>query len=254
MTITTPPITQPPSPPTSPTTHFPLFALLPLELQRKIWRCTFPDSRTVSLSYNITPSETSLSSPPITLRICAESRAETLFHYTMIYRSEFPGARGKTGGNCGILLSKAMRQPICIDSSVDIVGIDASDLCGMDKGRRRFMEWMRFLDGVDGGILAKTTRVELLGLDWGTTMYMLLKYQEGLKCKEVGTEYEGQGGVEKWEELNYGFLLRLGALEEVSCRYAHPEYMGNFEEQLGRFLGLHREVWGGRVPVVRRVL
>lgn len=119
------------------------------------------------------------------------------------------------------------------------------------------MEWMRFLDGadgVDGRILAKTTRVELLGLDWGNTMYMLLKYQEGLKCKEVGTEYEGQGGVEKWEELNYGFLLRFGGLEEVLCRYAHPEYMGNFEEQLVRFLGLHKEVWGGRVPLVRRLV
>ncbi|ESZ90422.1 hypothetical protein SBOR_9187 [Sclerotinia borealis F-4128] len=255
--------------PSPATTHFPQFGLLPLELQRKIWRSTFPCSRTISLSYNISALEASRSPPPITLCICSESRAETLLHYTLIYRSEFPGSRGKMGGNCGVLLSRAMRQPICLrvlgggdDGDGDVVGFQAGDLCGAERGRRRFAEWVGFLEGVDqevggrrarGGILGRIRGVELEGLDWENTMYVNLKYQEALGCKEVGEEYEGQGGVETWKELSYGALLRLGGLKEVRCRYAHVEYMGNFEEQLRRFLGFHKEVWGGRVPIVRRL-
>jgi hypothetical protein len=97
--------------------------------------------------------------------------------------------------------------------------------------------------------------VELGGLDWENTLYLHLKYQETLKGKETGVEYAGQGGAGKWEELNYGVLLRLGMLCEIRCRYAHEEYWGNFEEQLVKFLGFHEGVWGdkGR-PGVKRVL
>ncbi|TGO55880.1 hypothetical protein BCON_0085g00310 [Botryotinia convoluta] len=240
--------------PTSSAWQFHQFPLLPLELQRKIWRSLFPSSRTVSLSYNITPLQAHSSPPPITLSICSESRSETLLYYTLLYRSEFPGSRGKSGGNCGILLSKCMRQPICINPLMDTISFSAGDLCGENlKGRKRFVEWMGFLNSVDRRILGRVTGVELEGLDWDNTMYVHLKYQEGLRCKEMVEEYEGQGGAESWEELNYGGLLRLEGLQEIRCRYAHEEYMGNFEEQLRRFLGFHREVWGGRVPVVKRV-
>ncbi|TEY59456.1 hypothetical protein BOTCAL_0192g00200 [Botryotinia calthae] len=240
--------------PTSSTWQFHQFPLLPLELQRKIWRSLFPSSRTVFLSYNISPLQARSSPPPITLSICSESRSETLLYYTLLYRSEFPGSRGKSGGNCGILLSKCMRQPICINPLMDTISLFAGDLCGENlKGRKRFVEWMEFLNSVDRRILGRVTGVELWGLDWNTTMYVHLKYQEGLRCKEMVEEYEGQGGAESWEELNYGGLLRLEGLQEIGCRYAHEEYMGNFEEQLRRFLGFHGEVWGGRVPVVKRV-
>ncbi|CAD6447289.1 afd75148-2a22-452c-a1c6-9e2d9a5f7f6d-CDS [Sclerotinia trifoliorum] len=258
MSIADPETQSSSSPPASATPPFQFhqFSLLPLELQRKIWRALFPPSRTISLSYNITSSEALSSPPPITLSICSESRAETLLLYTLIYRCEFSGSRGKTGGNCGILLSKAMRQPICIDPSIDIVGFSAGDLCGTEnvKARRRFVEWMRFLDGVDKRILRRTRGIELMGLDWENTMYVHLKYQEELRCKEMGEEYEGQGGVECWEELNYGALVRFAGLREVRCRYKHVEYMGNFEDQLKKFLGFHREVWGGTVPSVKRAV
>ncbi|KAF7907012.1 uncharacterized protein EAF01_004599 [Botrytis porri] len=240
--------------PTSPTWKFHQFTLLPLELQRKIWRSLFPSSRTVFLSYNITPLQAHSCPPPITLSICSESRSETLLYYTLIYRSEFLGSRGRSGGNCGILLSKSMRQPICINPLIDTISFHAGDLCGENfKGRKRFVEWMAFLNSVDRRILGRVTMVQLEGLDWENTMYVHLKFQERLRCKEVAEEYEGQGGAESWEQLNYGGLLRLDGLQEIRCRYSHTEYMGNFEEQLRVFLGFHRQVWGGKIPVVKRV-
>ncbi|KAF7919261.1 hypothetical protein BELL_0054g00060 [Botrytis elliptica] len=249
----TSPTSTPPTS-TSPTWEFHQFTRLPLELQRHIWRSLFPSSRTVSLSYNITPFQAHSTPPPITLSICSESRSETLLHYTLLYRSEFPGSRGKSGGNCGILLSKCMRQPICVNPLTDTISFFAGDLCGENfKGRKRFVEWMAFLDSVDRRILEGATVVQLEGLDWDNTMYIHLKFQEWLRCKEVVVEYEGQGGAESWEELNYGGLLRLEKLQEIRCRYTHSEYMGNFEEQLRTFLGFHTQVWGGKIPVVKRV-
>ncbi|TGO34949.1 hypothetical protein BHYA_0175g00020 [Botrytis hyacinthi] len=240
--------------PTSSTWKFHQFTLLPLELQRKIWRSLFPSSRTVPLSYNITSLQAYSSPPPITLSICSESRSETLLYYILLYRLEFPGSRGKAGGNCGILLSKCMRQPICINPLMDTISFFAGDLCGENlKGRKRFVEWMAFLNSVDKRILERVTAVELEGLDWENTMYVHLKFQEGLRCKEMVEEYEGQGGAESWEQLNYGGLLRLEGLREIRCRYAHTEYMGNFEEQLRVFLGFHKQVWGGKIPVVKRL-
>ncbi|THV51066.1 hypothetical protein BGAL_0125g00230 [Botrytis galanthina] len=156
---------------TSSAWKFHQFTLLPLELQRKIWRSLFPSSRIVPLSYNITPLQAHSSPPPVTLSICSESRSETLLYYTLLYRSEFPGSRGKTGGNCGILLSKCMRQPICINPLMDTISFFAGDLCGENlKGRKRFVEWMAFLNSVDKRILERVTAVELEGLDWENTM------------------------------------------------------------------------------------
>lgn len=146
-----------------------------------------------------------------------------------------------------------MRQPICFNPRVDVVGFHAMDLCAPEKGRRRFAEWVKFLEMMDERVM-KGRVIELIGLDWDNSMYTHLKYQEGLRCKGIGEEYDGQGGSEVWEELNYGGLLRWRGLREVWCGYAHKEYMGNFEEQLERFLRFHAEIWGQGVPRVRRLV
>ncbi|PQE29464.1 hypothetical protein CJF32_00003219 [Rutstroemia sp. NJR-2017a WRK4] len=230
--------------------QFTLFPLLPAELRLKIWRQSFPPSRTIVLTPN--PSTTQASSAPLptTLSVCSESRAETLHHYTILYRHEF-----KSRNTLSTTTSRSHLQPICINPVLDIVYFPAHDLVWPGKGRSKFNEWISFLESRAPGILSRAKSVELGGLDWENTLYLHLKYQETLKGKETGVEYAGQGGACKWEELNYGVLLRLGRVREIRCRYAHEEYWGNFEEQLEKFLGFHGEVWGdnGR-PRVKRVV
>ncbi|KAM3069508.1 hypothetical protein ACMFMF_008725 [Clarireedia jacksonii] len=229
---------------------FTLFPLLPAELRLEIWRQSFPTSRTIVLTPTPRPSEASSAPLPVTLSVCGESRAETLRHYTILYRSEF-----KTRNNLCSARPRSHLQPICFNASVDMIYFHAHDLVWPGKGRAKFNEWIRFLESRAPGILRSAKSVEVGGLDWENTLYLHLKYQETLKGKETGVEYTGQGGADRWEELNYGVWLRLTELREIRCRYAHEEYWGNFEEQLEKFLGFHEDVWGDRgKPVVKRVV
>jgi hypothetical protein len=81
---------------------FTLFPELPLEVRLRIWRDAFPGPRFVHLGplpidfeepfpreYNINYSRVKyFGSPPITLRINPESRAETLRFYSVILRNQ----------------------------------------------------------------------------------------------------------------------------------------------------------------------
>jgi len=129
------------SPPSKTFTRFPN---LPIELRLMIWRHAFPPSRRIKIYYFEememgSTVELGILPLPFTLHVNSESRRETLKHYCVVFRQDFPHNRTQP---------QYKELPLCFDPAKDYLYLPIWSI-GMDSQ----FEWIQYLDSkIPGGL------------------------------------------------------------------------------------------------------
>ena len=144
--------------------RFVLFPNLPVEIRLQIFRAMFPHGRHVCLDADFpwtfnyeasVQSQNRLPLPP-TLSINQESRAETLKHYSIVFKSD---------SRCFNGYEPFAERPFCFNPAIDSVYITFGSLDG-GTNYRRFDVWIEYLNTQLPSGVNSIQSLEIRDMNW----------------------------------------------------------------------------------------
>ncbi|CZR56864.1 uncharacterized protein PAC_06753 [Phialocephala subalpina] len=229
---------------------FQLFADLPIEIRRMIWRECFPNSRSV----NITPPchvrvcHRSYCRPqtrarryplPITLHINSESRQETLQNYTIIL--------WKISEN-----ERQVSQQLVFDPKRDNLYLRCCCAMGpmiSDLDRKKLSRWIKFLQNAAPNAFERIERIEIRGYSTVfDTADLMLKFPDtSLErfCRVGGPAVAKEvvlGGVLQFPGLKH-IKINLWIDEVEIGQRSQQKVVGEYQKEITTFLEKHKDIF-----------